>query len=211
MEATANAQRRRTSRKAADRSVVRIEVNDGLGNARWVTGDLIDLTGTGFGMLLMTPLKPGATLMARGKFGLDLGGGSAKVTVRWCIETSNNSFRAGLEFVDIGLEEPSAQAKPEPFRAEALDYYEIMQLSPNADADTIARVYRMLAMRYHPDNGQTGNSELFVRLSEAHAVLIDPLRRAAYDVKHLESKRLRWKIFDQAAVTLGSEGEVRKR
>jgi curved DNA-binding protein CbpA len=36
--------------------------------------------------------------------------------------------------------------------AEAVDYYEFLQISPNADADTIHRVYRFLAARLHPDN-----------------------------------------------------------
>ena len=31
-----------------------------------------------------------------------------------------------------------------------VDYYELMQISPNAEIETIQRVYRMLAARYHP-------------------------------------------------------------
>jgi len=40
------------------------------------------------------------------------------------------------------------------------DYYEALQLSPNADSETIERVFWMLAKRYHPDNDQTGNAYL---------------------------------------------------
>ncbi|RPJ10205.1 MAG: molecular chaperone DnaJ, partial [Deltaproteobacteria bacterium] len=36
------------------------------------------------------------------------------------------------------------------------DYYEDLQVSPNADQETLERIYRMLAKRYHPDNGCTG-------------------------------------------------------
>jgi curved DNA-binding protein CbpA len=86
-----------------------------------------------------------------------------------------------------------------------------MQLSPNADSETIHRVYRLLAQRYHPDNADTGDQELFVRLVEAYAVLSDPERRAKYDARHREVKRLHWKIFDQAQTTTGVEGEKRKR
>ncbi len=32
-----------------------------------------------------------------------------------------------------------------------IDYYELLQISPNAEPQTIQRVYRMLAARYHPD------------------------------------------------------------
>ncbi len=211
MEATAKAQRRRVGRKSGDRSIVRIEVKDGMGNARWVTADLVDLNESGFGVVIMSQLEPGSTLAARGRFGVGREGDTVKVGVRWCTETSAGTYRVGLEFVDAESQPQPAEEPVASNNSEALDCYEVMQLSPNADADTIARVYRMLAMRYHPDNPQTGNSELFVRLSEAHAILADPLRRAAYDVKHLETKRLQWKIYDQAAVTQGSEGEVRKR
>jgi curved DNA-binding protein CbpA len=57
-----------------------------------------------------------------------------------------------------------------------------MQISPNAEADTIQRVYRFLAVRLHPDNPETGNAEKFYQLKEAYDVLSDPMRRQAYDV-----------------------------
>ena len=37
------------------------------------------------------------------------------------------------------------------------DYYEVLQISPNADPDTVHRVYRFLAARFHPDNQKSGN------------------------------------------------------
>ena len=40
------------------------------------------------------------------------------------------------------------------------DYYEVLQLSPKADQETIDRVYRMLVKRYHPDNQETGNNAI---------------------------------------------------
>jgi curved DNA-binding protein len=63
------------------------------------------------------------------------------------------------------------------------DYYEFLQISPNADAETIHRVYRFLAARLHPDNGETGNEENFRLLKAAYDVLADPRRRADYDVE----------------------------
>jgi hypothetical protein len=214
MEATAKAQRRRATRKPADTSVIRIEMKDGMGNPRWVTADLIDITDGGFGLALMTPIVAGSTVTVRGKLG-EHRTGNIKVGVRWCFQRPDGMYRAGLEFLDArSAFTPHSQPdeKPaSPVNADALDCYEVMQLSPNADADTIARVYRMLALRYHPDNAGTGNSEMFVRLSEAHQILSDPEKRAAYDVRHGETRRLRWRIFDQASASIGSEGEKRKR
>lgn len=64
-----------------------------------------------------------------------------------------------------------------------LDYYEFLQISPNADPDTIHRVYRFLAARFHPDNPVSGDPEKFFMLKTAYDVLSDPTRRAEYDVK----------------------------
>jgi curved DNA-binding protein len=61
------------------------------------------------------------------------------------------------------------------------DYYEFLQISPNADADTVHRVYRFLASRLHPDNLDTGHAESFHLLKTAYDVLSDPRRRAEYD------------------------------
>jgi len=66
-----------------------------------------------------------------------------------------------------------------------LDCYKVLQLSPNADAATISRVYRMLAFRYHPDNTETGNHELFIRVSQAYQILSGPESR---DDKELRAK-----------------------
>jgi hypothetical protein len=69
METATKTQRRRTSRRPADASVIRVEIKDGLGHPRWLTAGLLDLTDGGFGLALRTPLKPGATLVVRGRFG----------------------------------------------------------------------------------------------------------------------------------------------
>jgi curved DNA-binding protein CbpA len=64
-----------------------------------------------------------------------------------------------------------------------IDYYEFLQISPNADADTIHRVYRFLASRLHPDNLETGHAENFHLLKTAYDVLSNPAARAEYDAK----------------------------
>jgi len=70
-----------------------------------------------------------------------------------------------------------------------VDHYEVLQVSPKADGETIRRVYRIQAQRFHPDNLDTGNPEVFRRISEAYEVLVDPQRRADYDRDHQEAQR----------------------
>lgn len=94
---------------------------------------------------------------------------------------------------------------------EFVDHYEILQVSPNADPETIHRVYRILAQRFHPDNVETGNAEHFRKISDAYSQLSEPEQRAAFDVKHRESRRVTWRIFDQTNAIQGFEAERRKR
>lgn len=61
------------------------------------------------------------------------------------------------------------------------DYYELLQISSSAEPDTIHRVYRFLAARFHPDNVETGNELRFRKIHHAYEVLSDPDRRAEYD------------------------------
>lgn len=78
-----------------------------------------------------------------------------------------------------------------------VDYYEVLQLSPNATADTVERVYRLLAKRYHPDNQESGDPSQFAEVHAAYELLSNPVRRAAYDVRYDENRALTWKIFKQ--------------
>ncbi|WP_109489191.1 J domain-containing protein [Occallatibacter savannae] len=62
-----------------------------------------------------------------------------------------------------------------------IDYYEFLQISPHADAETIHRVYRYLAGRLHPDNPESGDPEMFRMLKAAYDTLSNPSRRSEYD------------------------------
>jgi curved DNA-binding protein CbpA len=61
------------------------------------------------------------------------------------------------------------------------NYYEVLQVSRTAQSLIITKAYRLLAAFYHPDNKETGDREAFNNVIEAHRVLCDPVRRAAYD------------------------------
>lgn len=75
------------------------------------------------------------------------------------------------------------------------DYYEILQVGPNAEQETIERVYRLLAKRYHPDNGGTGDPLKFDMITKAYRVLSDSQRRKEYDANYQESRNLEWNSF----------------
>ncbi len=74
------------------------------------------------------------------------------------------------------------------------DYYDVLQVSTNAEPDTINRVFRLLAQRFHPDNQQTGDERRFRTILEAYSVLSDPEQRARYDVNHEKQQKERWRL-----------------
>ena len=91
------------------------------------------------------------------------------------------------------------------------DYYDILQVSPRADNETIERVFRHLAKRYHPDNHESGNSAKFAELVTAHDILSDPVQRAKYDVTYSHVRETRWKIFNQESATSEISNDSRIR
>lgn len=95
--------------------------------------------------------------------------------------------------------------------ADLPDHYEVLQVSPRADQETIQRVFRHLAKRLHPDNTESGDPERFGELVEAFRVLSDPELRARYDVKHERLREARWRVFDQQSATDDVEGDRRVR
>ncbi|HXW05501.1 MAG TPA: DnaJ domain-containing protein [Vicinamibacterales bacterium] len=83
-----------------------------------------------------------------------------------------------------------------------VDYYEVLQVSANADPDTVHRVYRFLAQRFHPDNQETGSEARFREIHQAYTVLSDPEQRARYDISYQQRRRDRWRL-----VTTGASAE----
>jgi len=79
-----------------------------------------------------------------------------------------------------------------------VDYYELLQVSPNADEDTIQRVFRHLAKKHHPDASEQNDSQLFNRLHDAYRTLTDVQARAAYDVRYQRHWDQSWKVAAEA-------------
>lgn len=74
--------------------------------------------------------------------------------------------------------------------AEKRDYYEVLEVSKNADAAEIKKAYRKLALQYHPDKNP-GNKEAEEKFKEA---------AEAYDVLSNEEKRRRYDQFGHAGM-----------
>ncbi len=63
------------------------------------------------------------------------------------------------------------------------DYYEVLEVGRDADAETIKKAYRKQALKYHPDRnpGDKPAEERFKEAAEAYEVLSDPKKKSAYD------------------------------
>lgn len=92
-----------------------------------------------------------------------------------------------------------------------VDYYELLQISPNAEQETITRVYRILAARFHPDNPHTGDAEKFQLLTRAYHVLSDPKRRAEYDAELAIMRMQPIGVFGLKDFAVGIDGEANRR
>ncbi len=62
------------------------------------------------------------------------------------------------------------------------DYYDLLNVSRDANPETLKRAYRRLARQYHPDvNKEPGAEERFKEIGRAYEVLSDPEKRSRYD------------------------------
>ena len=62
------------------------------------------------------------------------------------------------------------------------DYYQVLGVARDASADELRKAFRKLARKYHPDVSKEADaSARMSEINEAHTVLSDPERRAAYD------------------------------
>ena len=64
------------------------------------------------------------------------------------------------------------------------DYYQILEVNKSASPETISKVYKFLAKKYHPDANPDNSQEAeekFKQISEAYEILSNEEKRKKYD------------------------------
>ncbi len=71
--------------------------------------------------------------------------------------------------------------------SEKRNFYQILQVDPEAEVIIIRHAFRYLAGKYHPDNSETGSKEKFDKIVEAWKTLCDEDCRREYDASLKET------------------------
>jgi DnaJ domain/PilZ domain len=198
-----DSENRRFRRSTATKTQTRILVNNS-------EVSLVDFSSGGVRVELLRTLTAGEMVQVSGELEGPAGAipVAGRCQVRWCAEVSHGRYHAGLSFenaADVPREAAGMML------GNSVDYYEVLQVSRRADTETIRRVFHLMAQRYHPDNLETGDPELFRQMVQSHEVLSDPARRAAFDVQLASHDRARLHLFENWQSSRGVQSEVRKR
>jgi len=208
------AEKRRSTRAAKDRfAQAKVNYQSKPGVSEMVHVRLCDASETGWGIVAPMMLDPGSIVSVAGQFATD--GKPREVRFRarvsWTFANPGGGFRSGLVFEQEYEAGGGASAPAPENMPEDVDFYEVLQINPKADMDTIHRVFRLLAQRFHPDNHESGDPEMFRKIYEAYKVLSEPAHRAAYDAQLQSIQSKRWRIFDRPQAASGVHAERKKR
>ena len=91
-----------------------------------------------------------------------------------------------------------------------INHYESLEVSPSASFETVERVFRYLAKRYHPDSSEHGDIKKFTQIAEAYEVLSDPAKRASFDVE-MDKQRTSEVEIVEGTGTIGDDTADRHR
>jgi hypothetical protein len=154
----------RKEERAPSKQTYSISWSDGSGVTHSTQVQGTDFSPSGIGVLSAIEVAPGTRVYIQAPGENPIG----YSVVRHCTP-HENAYLIGLE-----LDEVAKKAREPVPRQDATDHYEFLQISPNAQPETIQRVYRFLAARFHPDNAHTGDPEKFLLLNQAFEVLSIP-------------------------------------
>lgn len=76
-----------------------------------------------------------------------------------------------------------------------VDYYDILQVSPDCDAKTLESAYHSLAKAYHPDHSGSEETTKFNEVTAAYRILRNAQKRAQYDSLYANHRRNEWFEF----------------
>ena len=156
MTKSGQTEHRRQRRERTDAAVELIWKEDSY--RRFECGIIFDTSRTGVGVACPQPLGVSSCLILRAP-GIDV---LALAKVRNCA-WRRTQYHLGLEFMEKASVQPRNPAL-EP------DHHELLRAGMAGDAERLDRIYRALAFRYHPDNGDSGDSEIFLRISEIYRI-----------------------------------------
>ena len=180
---------------------VGITWRDRNGGQRFCSVRAIDISDSRVRVISTERLEVGSYVQANAE---DLGFSRAACVL--ACEQQGAKYTITLEF-----RRPGAEPGQEALQEEFADYYAVLELSPAAELETIHRVYRLLAARYHPDNAQTGDIQKFLLLQKAYAVLSDPVKRDAFDAEYGLRETGPMPIFELKDFAVGVDAEKNRR
>jgi len=192
----------RRSERRNERATYTICWQDNSGQMKSIEVESLNSSNLGIGITSPVEVPPGTTVFLESRNG----SGRGYTAVRHCTHREDSTFVLGLEFDETTSHTHSPTAPGTDF-----DYYEFLQISPNAELGTIQRIYRFMAGRFHPDNPATGDPEKFLLLKHVYEVLSDPTRRAEYDAKRDNREVRPNPIFEMSEFVNGIEGETNRR
>jgi hypothetical protein len=155
---TSHFDRRKKRREHTD-SAVDLIWKDESGQRRFECGRLVDHSASGAGISSPESIAAASSLIVR----VPSIGALAYSVVRTC-SWRRTQYHLGIEFIEKVSLEPS---DPPVER----DFHELIRAGAAGNPEQVDRLYRTFAFRYHPDNRQTGDAEIFLRIREIYRVV----------------------------------------
>ena len=148
--------RRRKPRRRAvsDLEAVWVKLEELPGSPNEVLAKIVDASDVAVGVEVAIALEQNTYVVVNGHSNGPTSNGRIRARVVRCVPLPEGGFSAGLMY-----DEDSTEDGKNVYGPQALDYYEVLQVNEKADPETIHRVFRLMAQRFHPDNGETGNAE----------------------------------------------------